>query len=102
MPVSPATCSAQEKRAALDAVLASRSFERSEQLKRFLRYICELEIAGRGEEVTEYSIGVEALGRPQDFSPNDDSCVRNRAFALRKRLEEFYEQESPEAALRIE
>src|SRR5690242_15114592 len=39
---------------------------------------------------------------PRDFSPNDDSCVRNRAFALRRRLEEFYERESPEAGLRIE
>lgn len=86
----------------LDAVLASRSFERSDQLRKFLAYICEMEMAGRGQEITEYTIGVEALGRPRDFSPNDDSVVRNRAYMLRKKLEEYYGDESPAAALRIE
>jgi hypothetical protein len=91
-----------EKAAALEAVLASQSFARSDQLKCFLRYICEQEIAGHGSELTEYRIGVQALGRPEAFSPVEDSIVRNRAHALRKRLEEFYAQEAPSHLLRIE
>ncbi|HWQ31405.1 MAG TPA: hypothetical protein VNQ79_00870 [Blastocatellia bacterium] len=64
--------------------------------------MCEMEMAGRGNELTEYLIGVEALGRPGSYSPGDDSTVRNRAFALRKKLHDFYAQEKPEAAIRIE
>jgi hypothetical protein len=59
-------------------------------------------MAGRGHELTEYLIGVEALGRPANYSPGDDSAVRTRAFALRKKLQEFYEREQPDAPLRIE
>ncbi len=93
---------AEQKQSALDAVLRSNTFARSDQLKSFLRYVCEMEIAGHGQELTEYLIGVEALGRPSQYSPGDDSAVRNRAFALRKKLQEFYERESPEAPIRIE
>ncbi len=92
----------EQKQAALDAVLRSNTFARADQLKSFLKYVCEKEIAGRGHELTEYLIGVEALGRPSQYSPGDDSAVRNRAFALRKKLQEFYEREKPDAPIRIE
>src|SRR5258706_50349 len=92
----------EQKRVALDAVLHSHTFARADQLKSFLRYVCEMEFAGRGHELTEYLIGVEALGRPSNYSPGDDSAVRNRAFALRKKLQEFYEHESQDGPIRIE
>jgi hypothetical protein len=91
-----------QKQAALDAVLRSNTFARADQLKSFLKYVCEMEIAGHGHELSEYMIGVEALGRPSQYSPGDDSAVRNRAFALRKKLQEFYERENPDAPIRIE
>jgi hypothetical protein len=94
--------SSEQKRAALETVLHSHTFARADQLKSFLKYVCEMEMAGRGQELTEYLIGIEALGRPANYSPGDDSAVRNRAFALRKKLQEFYEHEQPDAALRIE
>lgn len=92
----------EEKRATLELVLRSQTFSRSEQLRSFLTFICEMEIAGRASEVTEYLIGVQALGRRQDFSPAEDSSVRTRAHELRHRLHKFYSQEHPEARLRIE
>ncbi|MBS1786802.1 MAG: hypothetical protein JST85_03730 [Acidobacteria bacterium] len=91
-----------QKRAALEAALRSNTFARADQLKSFLKYVCEMEIAGRGHELTEYLIGVEALGRPSNYSPGDDSAVRNRAFALRKKLQEFYEHELSDSPIRIE
>lgn len=93
---------AEQKRAALDAILRSHTFARSDQLKSFLRYVCEMEITGHGHELTEYLIGVEALGRPSQYSPGDDSGVRNRAFALRKKLQEYYEHENPDTPIRID
>lgn len=91
-----------EKEQAFDAVLKSRTFARSDQLQGFLRYVCELELAGRGSEITEYSIATEALRRPSDYAPGEDSSVRSRAHSLRRKLHEFYETEAPEAEWRIE
>ncbi|MEZ5355496.1 MAG: hypothetical protein R2762_22910, partial [Bryobacteraceae bacterium] len=91
-----------QKREALEAVLHSRTFDRSDQLKAFLRFVCEAEIAGQSEQLHEYQIGVDALGRPPGYSPAEDAIVRNRAYALRRKLEEYYSLENPGAAVRIE
>lgn len=37
----------EEKRLALERVVASHTFSRSDQLRSFLRYICEAEFEGR-------------------------------------------------------
>ena len=96
-------CSLSEeaKRGALQAVLDSETFARSDQLRSFLTYVGEKAIAGRSREITEYSIAVEALGRPADFSPVDDSSVRGRAHELRRKLQKYYETEAPNAEVRI-
>ncbi|MCU1258260.1 MAG: hypothetical protein JWO80_1145 [Bryobacterales bacterium] len=91
-----------EKQRALDAIIHSRTFSRSDQLQRFLRYIGEMELAGRGSDITEYSIATEALHRPPAYAPGEDSSVRSRAHALRRKLDEYYESECPRAELRIE
>ena len=98
----PDRTAASEKRRALGSVLASETFARSDQLRSFLKYVGEMAIEGRAREVTEYLIAVEALGRPQGFSPADDSSVRSRAHELRRKLHKYYETEAAGAALRIE
>jgi hypothetical protein len=90
-----------EKRAALEQVLASATFERARQVRNFLRYICEMELAGRADALHEYLIAVEAMGRPMAYSTEDDSSVRRRAYALRQKLEEVYATELANAAIRI-
>ena len=92
---------AEEKQSALAHVLQSQTLARCDQLKQFLRYVAEQEISGRAEHITEYSIGVQALGRAPDFLPSEDSSVRTRAHALRKKLEEFYREEAPDETIRI-
>lgn len=91
----------EEKRRALDLVLQSRTFHRAEQLKAFLRYVCEAEMEGRGDDLTEYVIGVTVMGRPEGYSPAEDSCVRTRAYELRQKLEKFYATEAPEEPWQI-
>jgi len=85
------SCSPEEQKTALERALESRTFARSEQLRRFLKYVCEAEWAGR--TVTEYVIGVEVLGRPEGYSPGEDSSVRTRAYELRQKLERLYATE---------
>ena len=84
------------------AALTGESLARSEQLRAFLTFVCEMEIAGRAGELTEYLIGVKALGRAADFSPTEDSSVRTRAYELRQRLQKFYAGEGADSVVRIE
>ncbi len=91
-----------EKRKALEEVLRSATFVRASQVRNFLRYICEMEFAGRGAALHEYLIGVEALGRPAAYSTEDDSSVRRRAYALRQKLDEVYAKELTDARIRID
>src|SRR5690242_5506197 len=93
--------SENEKRECLEAVLGSATFARSAQLRALLRYICEREMAGHSEELTEYQIAVDVLGRRKMADP-DDGSVRNRAYELRQRLERYYANEKPQAPIRIE
>ena len=92
----------KEKREALEEVLRSERFLRAEQLRNFLRYICEMELAGRGGELCEALIGVEALRRPADYTPTEDASVRRRASDLRERLQDVYTAELANSRVRIE
>lgn len=82
-------------------MLGSRTFQKSELLIRFLKYICEQELNGQASKITEYGIATEALGRQADFSPESDSSVRSRAHALRRKLEDCYREELTESTIRI-
>ena len=87
-----------DKRAALEQVLTSATFVRASQVRNFLRYICEMELRGLGHTLHEYLIGVEALGRPNAYSTDEDSSVRRRAYALRRKLDEVYADELAQRA----
>jgi hypothetical protein len=101
MSASPVILDA-EKRQALEQVLQSVTFLRASQVRNFLRYVCEMELAGRGATLHEYLIGVEALGRPTAYSTDEDSTVRRRAYALRHKLTQVYAGELANAKIRID
>lgn len=92
----------EEKRLALTRVLESRTFGRSDQLRAFLRYVCEAELEGRANQLNEYALGVSVLGRPEGYSPAEDSSVRSRAYELRNKLKSYYQTEAPDDPIQIE
>lgn len=75
---------------AVDLVLGSGIFDKAPRLGNFFRYICERHLQGDGDQIKEYSIALEALGRPPDFDPKKDSIVRVEAHRLRRPLETYY------------
>jgi serine/threonine-protein kinase len=93
--------SAGTVREQLELILASPGFRASESLRRLLRYTVEAALAGRGDSLKEYTIGVEALGRPASFDPHLDSIVRFQARKLRERLAAYYAAEGSDASPRI-
>jgi TolB-like protein/tetratricopeptide (TPR) repeat protein len=79
-----------EVRHALSRVLASPAFVNAGRQARFLCYVCERALGGRGAELKEYVLGTEVFDRPPAFDPRTDSVVRVQAGRLRQRLEGYY------------
>ena len=74
---------------ALQDILASPGFENSAQLRNFLSFIVEKTLNEKANEIKGYTIGVDALGRPDDFDPQLDPSVRVMAGRLRQSLENY-------------
>lgn len=79
-----------EVRQALERLLGSRRFARAERHSKFLRYIVNETLAGKGHQLKESLLGVGVFGRPVDYDPRVDPVVRVEATKLRGRLEEYY------------
>src|ERR1700679_2387076 len=86
----------------LQSVLASGIFNRAPNLAHVLTYVCGQYFEGAGEQIKEYNIAVEALGRPAGFDQKRDSIVRVEAHRLRKRLREYYEADGAGHTVRID
>ncbi len=83
-------------------VAQSRTFARSARLPQFLLYVCERALAGRTDEINEQRIGVHVFGRPADYNSAEDNIVRAQARLLRKKLDEYFEDEGREEPIRIQ
>lgn len=84
------TVPAEQVRAALERMLSSEMFRDSPQLTAFLRFVTEAELRGESERIKGYTIGVEALGRRENFDPQTDPIVRVEATRLRRTIERYY------------
>jgi TolB-like protein len=82
--------SAEFVRKQLFRILSSHEFKNSQVVSRFLEFVVEEALAGRANEIKEYTIGVKALGRSADFNPQFDAVVRIHAGRLRRMLREYY------------
>jgi hypothetical protein len=91
----------REKRE-LESVLASGIFHRAPNLANLLTYVCMKYFEGAADEIKEYNIAVEALGRAPEFDQKRDSIVRVEAHRLRKRLRAYYETEGTDHRVQIE
>ncbi|HEY3516370.1 MAG TPA: adenylate cyclase, partial [Gammaproteobacteria bacterium] len=72
----------------LDRLLASAGFANAGRMSRFLKFVVEKTLAGEGERLKEYVIGVEVFDRDASYDPRLDSIVRVEAARLRAKLAE--------------
>lgn len=70
-------------------VAQSAQFTRAETLKRLLLYLW----VHRHEDLSEYAVATDALGRRVDFDPKTDASVRVQISRLRRKLKDYYESE---------
>jgi Malectin domain len=97
----PGLAAVEQEKRELEAVLASGIFTRAPNLAHLLSYICGKHFEGADDQLKEYTIAVEALRRPAEFDPKQDSIVRVEAHRLRKRLREYYEADGAAHAVQI-
>jgi len=81
----------KENLAQVDRVASSPLFHGSEALSKLLRYLADRTLNSPADHLKEYQIATEVLGRPPDFDPQTDACVRVQVARLRSKLAEYYE-----------
>jgi hypothetical protein len=79
-----------EKRA-VDAMLISPMFQRAPNLRKLVSFLWEQHSKGTTDQIKEYTIATEVLGRPPSFDQKRDAIVRVEMYRLRKRLREYFE-----------
>jgi len=90
-----------DEQAALNDLLSSGALDRSQNLQKLLVYICRRYFDGQQDDLKEYTIATEALGRPPQFDQKKDSIVRVEIHRLRKRLAQYYADEGKDKAVEI-
>jgi hypothetical protein len=65
----------------LEKILSSRVFASADRPTRFLRFIVQRTLAGGEENLKEYPIGVEVLGRKPSFDREFSASLRTSSRA---------------------
>jgi hypothetical protein len=90
-------------REALERVLASPGFDASARNRRFLEYLVEETLAGRGDRLKGLTIAIDVFGRDAaTFDRESDPVVRIEAAKLRRRLKSYYLTAGQEDPIRID
>ena len=71
-------------------ILNSGPLHQSQRRQRFLEYLVNETLAGRGERLKAYNVALEVFDRPETFDPAIDPLVRIEAARLREKLREYY------------
>jgi len=79
--------------AEVERVLESDTFRNSDALRRLLKFLAEKMMSGEADQLKEYSVGIDALGKPASYDPRHDSTVRIQVGRLRQKLAEYYRTE---------
>jgi hypothetical protein len=80
-----------EARAQIQRIVDSELFRFSEIQRRLFKYLAEKSLAGEADQLKEYSVGVDALGKPESYDPQHDSTVRIQSSKLRQKIIEYYQ-----------
>ena len=91
----------EDVRQAVSKLLADGEFRASKRNRRFLDFVVEETLEGRGDRIKAYTIAVDVFGRSTDFDPSTDPIVRIEAARLRTALRDYYDGPGATADLRI-
>ncbi|MDP9053193.1 MAG: hypothetical protein M3N93_02660 [Acidobacteriota bacterium] len=87
---------AEEARAQVQRIFQSKTFRSSDVLRQLLSYLVDISLAGAADELKEYTVAVDALGKPSSYDPRQESAVRMQVGRIRQKLAEYYRTEGAE------
>ena len=96
---SPSADQCQEQ---VQRILKSATFRNAVTLQQLFQFLTAKVFAGGAEALKEYTIGVEAFGRPQNFDPKTDTIVRVQIHRLRQKLMEYYDADGRRDPILVE
>jgi len=79
-----------EAREQIQRVVHSDLLRFSELQRRLLLYLADKSLSGEADQLKEYTIAVDALGKPESYDPRRDSTVRLQSGKLRQKILEYY------------
>jgi adenylate cyclase len=85
----------------LNKILGSDQFSGAFRIKKLLKFLVDETLTGRAEHIKAYTIALGVFNRDADFDPQADPIVRITAGRLRRHLDDYYENCSPEITIRI-
>jgi hypothetical protein len=88
--------------AQVDRILQSDTFRASSVLRRLLRYLADKAFSGEADQLKEYTIGIDAFGKPPTYDPRQDAIVRLQIGRLRQKLGEYYRTEGKDDAVLLD
>jgi adenylate cyclase len=91
-----------EAREQLQRLLASDVFAGAGRARSLLRYLVTRTLAGDGDQLKEYVVGVDVFERGDQFDPRIDTIVRVEARRLRAKLDEYYSGPGASDSVRID
>ncbi len=89
------------EREEFEAILRSKTLSSAPSVLRLAGYIGEKYFKGEADQLKEYNIAVDVLGKPPDFDSKLDSIVRVEAHRLRKKLKRYYQTEGSTSNLEL-
>lgn len=79
--------------AQVDRIVHSEQFRSSEVLRRLLNFLTERSLSGEADNLKEYVVAIDGLGKAASYDPQHNSAVRIQMGRLRQRLAEYYRSE---------
>jgi hypothetical protein len=74
----------------VDRVLQSEELRGSEVLCRLLKFLMDKHVSGEADDLKEYIVAIDGLGKPASYDPRHNSAVRIQARRLRQKLADYY------------
>jgi hypothetical protein len=88
--------------ALVERIVASPAFLKSARMRELLVFLCERALEGGDQAVRESEIGAAVFGRQPGYDTTQDPLVRVQVSQLRKRLQQYFENEGKEEPVIVE
>lgn len=81
---------AEAIRAQVERILQNKNLRLSEVQRRLFSYLADKSLSGKADELKEYTLGLDAFGKPPSYDPRQESVVRMHVARLRQKLADYY------------